>query len=50
MVMDDEPVVRSVLTVFLNDCGFYSIAVKFGDDARDLIFDGVKIDLVFGDV
>lgn len=50
MIVDDEPAILAVLTEFLSDCGFVPLSAQSGDDARDLILSGMRVDLVFSDV
>ena len=50
MIVDDEPAILAVLTEFLNDCGFVPLSAQSGDDARDVILSGMRVDLVFSDV
>ena len=50
LVVDDEPVIRTVLSEFLRDCGLHSVAVESGDEAFRLLRLGVAIDIVFSDV
>jgi CheY-like chemotaxis protein len=50
MVVDDEPVIRMVLTEYLSECGYHTLSVASGDDAKEMIGKGIAVDLVFSDV
>jgi DNA-binding NtrC family response regulator len=50
LVVDDEPGIRAFLRDYLQDCGFFPLAVESGDHAAELLEAGAAVDLVFSDV
>lgn len=50
MVVDEEPVVRAFLCVYLRDCGYLTLSVESAEKAIALLAAKVAVDLVFSDV
>jgi CheY-like chemotaxis protein len=50
LIVEDEPVLRSVVGEHLRACGFYPFTVRNAEEAVRMISVGVDVDIVFSDV
>jgi two-component system, response regulator PdtaR len=50
LVVEDEVLVRSVVGMYLRDCGFQVIEAGTADEAIRVLESGLAVDLVFSDI
>lgn len=50
LVVDDEVLVRTVVSEYLRDCGFSAVEAASGDEALAVLSSELDVDVVFSDV
>ena len=50
LVVEDEMLIRSVVSMYLRDCGFQVVEAGNADEAVRVLESGLAVDLVFSDV
>jgi two-component system, response regulator PdtaR len=50
LVVEDEVLVRSVVGMYLRDCGFHVVEAGNADEAIRVLESGLAVDIVFSDV
>jgi CheY-like chemotaxis protein len=50
LVVEDEVLVRSVVAIYLRDCGFQVVEAGNADEAIRVLESGLTVDIVFSDV
>jgi DNA-binding response OmpR family regulator len=50
LVVEDDVLIRSVVSMFLRDCGFQVVEAGTADEAIRVLEAGIAVDIVFSDV
>ena len=50
LVVEDEVLVRMVVSDYLRDCAFHVVEAGSGDEAIQILEAGIEVDIVFSDV